>query len=71
MRVIGLGSYLSETLDQKYPVTGIAKHDFSSQDDQLIVILRGKSKTPLFLPQRQLMALQLNLKIEILGFLHC
>jgi len=46
---IGLGGYLYEALNQKYPVIGIAKNGFASPDSQRRDILRGESKTPLFL----------------------
>ncbi len=46
---IGLGGYLYESLNQKYPVIGIAKNGFASEDDLRKTIFRGKSKTPLFL----------------------
>ncbi|MDQ0781587.1 deoxyribonuclease V [Chryseobacterium sp. W4I1] len=46
---IGLGGYLYEALNQKYPVIGIAKNGFASPDSQRRYILRGESKTPLFL----------------------
>ena len=46
---IGLGGYLYNTLDQKYPVIGIAKNEFAAPDSQRRSILRGESKTPLFL----------------------
>lgn len=46
---IGLGGYLYEALDKKYPVVGIAKNGFSSPDFQRREVLRGESKTPLFL----------------------
>lgn len=46
---MGLGGYLYEALDQKYPIIGIAKNQFASPDSQRRSILRGESKTPLFL----------------------
>ncbi|PIF45668.1 deoxyribonuclease V [Chryseobacterium sp. 52] len=46
---IGLGGYLYEDLDQKYPIIGIAKNEFASPDSQRRNVLRGESKTPLFL----------------------
>ncbi|KMQ61500.1 endonuclease V [Chryseobacterium angstadtii] len=46
---IGLGGYLYEALDQKYPIIGIAKNEFASPDSQRRTVLRGESKTPLFL----------------------
>lgn len=46
---IGLGGYLFEALDRKFPVIGIAKNGFSSPDSKRREVLRGESKTPLFL----------------------
>ena len=46
---IGLGGYLYEALDQKYAIIGIAKNEFASPDSQRRDVLRGESKTPLFL----------------------
>lgn len=45
---IGLGGYLYEALDQKYPIIGIAKNEFTTPDSQRRNIYRGDSKTPLF-----------------------
>lgn len=46
---IGLGGYLFEALDRKFPVIGIAKNGFSSPDSKRRKVFRGESKTPLFL----------------------
>ncbi|MFL9832703.1 endonuclease V [Chryseobacterium terrae] len=46
---IGLGGYLYESLNKKYPVIGIAKNGFVSEDSERRTVLRGESKTPLFL----------------------
>jgi len=46
---IGLGGYLYEALHQKYVIIGIAKNEFASPDSQRRNVLRGESKTPLFL----------------------
>lgn len=46
---IGLGGYLFETLNMKFPVIGIAKNGFSSPDSKRREVFRGESKTPLFL----------------------
>ncbi|KAA0126069.1 endonuclease V [Chryseobacterium sp. SN22] len=45
----GLGGYLYEALDQKFPVIGIAKNGFNSNDPKRRTVYRGESKTPLFL----------------------
>lgn len=49
---IGLGGYLYEKLEEKYPVVGIAKNEFSAPDSQRRTIYRGESKTPLFLTSK-------------------
>ncbi|MCI3936266.1 endonuclease V [Chryseobacterium aahli] len=46
---IGLGGYLFEALNRKFPVVGIAKNGFSSPDSKRREVFRGESKTPLFL----------------------
>lgn len=46
---IGLGGYLYESLNKKYPVIGIAKNGFASEDNLRKTVFRGESKTPLFL----------------------
>ncbi|UWX62017.1 endonuclease V [Chryseobacterium oranimense] len=46
---IGLGGYLYEALDRKYAIIGIAKNEFATPDSQRRNVLRGESKTPLFL----------------------
>lgn len=46
---IGLGGYLFEALNKKYPIIGIAKNRFSSPDSKRREVFRGESKTPLFL----------------------
>lgn len=46
---MGLGGYLFEALDQKIPIVGIAKNNFSAPDDKRRAVLRGESKTPLYL----------------------
>ncbi|MDQ0594392.1 deoxyribonuclease V [Chryseobacterium ginsenosidimutans] len=46
---IGLGGYLYEALDQKFPIIGIAKNGFNAPDLQRREVFRGESRTPLFL----------------------
>jgi deoxyribonuclease V len=46
---IGLGGHLYNSLNKKYPVIGIAKNGFASEDDLRKTVFRGESKTPLFL----------------------
>jgi len=45
----GLGGYLYEALDRKFPIVGIAKNGFNSNDPKRRTVYRGESKTPLFL----------------------
>jgi deoxyribonuclease V len=45
---IGLGGYLYEVLEQRYPIIDIAKNEFSSPDLQRRNVYRGESRTPLF-----------------------
>lgn len=45
---IGLGGHLYEALHEKHPVIGIAKNEFTTPDSQRRNVLRGDSKTPLF-----------------------
>lgn len=45
---IGLGGHLYEALQEKHPVIGIAKNEFTTPDSQRRNVLRGDSKTPLF-----------------------
>ncbi|MDF2550810.1 MAG: endonuclease [Chryseobacterium sp.] len=61
---IGLGGYLFEALDQKFAVIGIAKNEFSSLDEKRRNILRGESKTPLFLTAMGIDVDEIKSKIE-------
>lgn len=61
---IGLGGYLYEELNQKYPIVGIAKNDFSAPDSQRRNIYRGESKTPMFLTVKGIDVDQVLPKIE-------
>ncbi|KMQ68414.1 endonuclease V [Chryseobacterium sp. FH2] len=61
---IGLGGYLYEALDKKYPVIGLAKNEFTTPDSQRRVILRGESKTPLFLTAKGADVDEIKPKIE-------
>lgn len=45
---LGLGGYLFNELDCKFPVIGIAKNDFVSLHNFKKIIYRGGSKKPLF-----------------------
>ncbi|WP_265427736.1 endonuclease V [Chryseobacterium sp. YIM B08800] len=61
---IGLGGYLYESLDKKYPVIGIAKNGFASEDDLRKTIFRGESKTPLFLTTVGIDSDDIKIKVE-------
>ncbi|HSD06362.1 endonuclease V [Flavobacterium sp.] len=45
----GLGAYLFEKLSSKIPIIGVAKTDFISLNKNKQLLLRGKSKKPLFI----------------------
>ncbi|WP_326983354.1 endonuclease V [Chryseobacterium sp. MYb264] len=61
---IGLGGYLYEALEQKYPIVGIAKNGFASPDAQRREIFRGESKTPLFLTAKGADVDEIKPKVE-------
>lgn len=46
---IGLGGHLYQALEEKFPIVGIAKNGFTSPDGQRRSVIRGESKTPLFI----------------------
>ena len=45
----GLGGYLFETLNREIPVIGVAKRTFATNNKNVAVIYRGKSKNPLYI----------------------
>lgn len=61
---IGLGGYLYESLNKKYPVIGIAKNEFASEDNMRKTIFRGESKTPLFLTAVGIDTDDIKIKVE-------
>lgn len=61
---IGLGGYLYEALDGKYPVIGIAKNEFTSPDSERRNVLRGESKTPLFVTAKGMNVDHASLNVE-------
>lgn len=67
---IGLGGYLYEALDRKYAIIGIAKNDFASPDSQRRSVLRGESKTPLFLTAKGTDVDEVLLKVEQMSGAH-
>lgn len=61
---MGLGGYLFEALDKKIPIIGIAKNNFSSPDDKRRAVLRGESKTPLYLTAMGIDVDDIKIKLE-------
>lgn len=45
----GLGCYLFESLDKRIPVIGVAKTSFHNNNKNVINLLRGNSKKPLYI----------------------
>ena len=44
----GLGKYLYEALEGKIPIVGVAKRGFATIEKDVIEVVRGESKNPLF-----------------------
>lgn len=61
---IGLGGHLYEALAGKIPIVGVAKNEFTAPDSQRRSILRGDSKTPLFVTAKGIDVDQAKLKVE-------
>ncbi|MFZ4928274.1 endonuclease V [Chryseobacterium sp. Mn2064] len=61
---MGLGGHLYEALKELYTVVGIAKNGFNSEDSQRRSVLRGESKTPLFLTVKGADVDEIQSKIE-------
>lgn len=61
---MGLGGYLYEALEQKFPVIGIAKNEFGTPDLQRKMIFRGESEVPLFLTVKGADTDEIKEKIE-------
>lgn len=61
---IGLGGHLYEALQEKHPVIGIAKNEFTTPDSQRRNVLRGNSKTPLFVTAKGIDVDQVRIKVE-------
>jgi deoxyribonuclease V len=61
---IGLGGHLYHALDGKYPVVGIAKNEFTTPDTQRRSVLRGESKTPLFVTAKGIDVDEVKVKVE-------
>ena len=45
----GLGWYLNQHLEEKIPVVGVAKTRFYNSGSQVAAVLRGQSKSPLYI----------------------
>lgn len=45
---LGLGGYLYKSLEEKIPVIGVAKNDFSKLSTRKKAVYRGQSKKPLY-----------------------
>lgn len=61
---IGLGGHLYEVLDDKTPVVGIAKNEFTTPDSRRRSVFRGESKTPLFVTARGIDVDDVRAKVE-------
>lgn len=61
---IGLGGHLYEALGDKIPVVGIAKNEFTTPDSQRRSVVRGESKTPLFVTARGIDVDEVQVKVE-------
>jgi deoxyribonuclease V len=61
---MGLGGHLFNALDQKIPIVGIAKNDFSAPDEKRRIVVRGESKTPLFLTAMGIDVDEVKKKVE-------
>lgn len=45
----GLGAHLYEALDQKLPIIGVAKSSFQKNKNNMLELLRGESRKPLYI----------------------
>lgn len=61
---IGLGGHLYEALEEKCPIIGIAKNEFTTPDSQRRSVFRGESKTPLFVTAKGMDVDEVQLKVE-------
>ncbi|AZA89181.1 endonuclease V [Chryseobacterium sp. G0162] len=61
---IGLGGHLYEALEGKHPIVGIAKNEFTTPDSQRRNVLRGDSKTPLFVTAKGIDVDQVKQDVE-------
>ncbi len=61
---MGLGGHLCHALEGKCPVVGIAKNEFTTPDTQRRSVLRGESKTPLFVTAKGIDVDEVKAKVE-------
>lgn len=61
---LGLGGYLFKELYEKYPVIGIAKNKFSEENINRAEVLRGESKTPLYVTVAGADVSEIQIKIQ-------
>ncbi|MEE6126600.1 endonuclease V [Chryseobacterium arthrosphaerae] len=60
----GLGGHLYKALDEKYPVVGIAKNEFTTPDTERRSVFRGESRIPLFLTAKGIDVDEVKTKVE-------
>ncbi|WES98636.1 endonuclease V [Chryseobacterium arthrosphaerae] len=60
----GLGGHLYKALDEKYPVVGIAKNEFTTPDTERRSVFRGESRTPLFLTAKGIDVDEIKTRVE-------
>ncbi|MGG7549891.1 endonuclease V [Chryseobacterium arthrosphaerae] len=60
----GLGGHLYKALDEKYPVVGIAKNEFTTPDTKRRSVFRGESRTPLFLTAKGIGVDEIKTRVE-------
>lgn len=63
---IGLGGHLYEALQGKFPIVGVAKNEFTTPDPQRRSVLRGDSKTPLFVTAKGIDVDEIKLNLELM-----
>lgn len=61
---LGLGGYLFKELDEKYPVIGIARNKFSEENINRAEVLRGESKTLLYVTVTGADVSEIQIKIQ-------
>lgn len=66
-KVYGLGGHLFENIVRSKPVIGVAKTPFANNEETRLEVLRGESKTPLFVSA---IGMELNAAAELVKNLH-